>query len=150
MRVKFFNDVYADAVILIAAAALLGSCQSPTAVTGINKKAIIEVDTVEYTQVGGQSVTSNLYLNVEIKWRQSRDISRADSLADWFAQSQFKIEDMWFPASDPICLRPYPTSNFIYVSLAQADTLIYTLGFKTTSSPSVCFPIWKHYKFIWN
>ena len=150
MRVKFFNAVFADAVILTAAAALLGSCQNPTAVTGTNKKATIQVDTVGYKQIVGQSITSTLYLNIVVKWRLVRNISRVDSLADWFAQSHFKIEDMWFPALDPICAIPYNTFNFIYVSLALPDTLIDTLGFKPNSSPSVCFPMWKHYKFIWN
>ncbi len=147
MRKKNFVVVFAVAVVMITAATLLESCQSPTAVSN-SMKTTIQVDTVSYKQIGGQSVTSSLYLNIEKKWGLAKDTARADSLANWFARSQFKIEDMWFPASLPICLRPFITFNYIFVSLAQPDTLIDTLGFKPWPTPDSCFPAWKHYKFI--
>ncbi len=137
------------AVIMVTSAIQLESCQSPTAGSSAIQKATIQVDTVTYNQFQTQSDSGSLYLNVEVKWGLALSPTRADSLANWFAESQFKIEDMWFPASGPVCYISFNTFNYVFVRLEHPDTLLDTLGFNPASGPNACFPTWTHYKFIW-
>jgi hypothetical protein len=135
-------------VALMIVASVLDSCQSPTAGPTTKYEATIQIDTVAADQVESSN-TARLYGRMDVEWGLQVNVACADSLAGWFAQSQFNIEDMWIPSFGPICLRTYNTFNFVYVRFAQPDTLIYTLGFVPASSPGPCFPTWRHYRFIW-
>lgn len=138
------------AITLAAVSIVLESCGNPSSASSTTEKATIQVDTVAYTQIVESPDSLSLYLNIDVKWGLALDTARADSLANWFSLSQFKIEDMWFPASGPACARPYNTFNFVFVRLEQPDTLIDTLGFMHYSSPpDPCFPTWTRYKFTW-
>ena len=148
MRTISLAVLLKTATVLLAVSAVLESCSSPSAPSSANATATIQIDTVTYTQVESPDSLS-LYVDVEVKWGLALDTTRADSLANWFSRSKFKIEDMWFPASGPVCARPYNTYNFVFVRLAQPDSLIDTLGFARSSPPDPCFPTWTHYKFAW-
>ncbi|MDE3056546.1 MAG: hypothetical protein KGJ59_01130 [Bacteroidota bacterium] len=150
MKKVVFHQVSSAVLLAITMLASFQSCHSPTAASERPEKATIQIDTVTYNQVGTQADTLTLYFTAKGGWGLGLDTARADSLADWFARSRFKIEDMWFPASGPLCLKPYFTIDFIFVRLLQPDTLIDTLGFTPSSPPDFCFPTWTHYKFIWH
>lgn len=135
------------AIVLMTVTTVLGSCNKPTAHSSKTTRSTIQVDTVAYSQVkSGDSLS--LYLDVETKWGDKVDAAHADSLANWFLRSKFKIEDMWIPATEPVCTRPYYTYGYVFVRLERPDTLIDTLGFVNSPPPIRCFPKWIHYKFI--
>lgn len=133
-------------ILLLPVGILLESCHSLTGASGGGNLSF-QTDTVSYTQITENAEQPSLYIAAEVKWGLAPDHARADSLAKWFAGSGFSIEDMWFPASGPVCAKSYNTYNFVYVRLAQSDTLIDTLGFAPTSPPDGCFPTWVQYKF---
>lgn len=134
------------AFILMIFTTVVASCNKPAALPDKKAGATFQVDTAAYSQVKSADSLS-LYLDVEAKWGDMVDTSRADSLADWFLQSGFKIEDMWIPATEPICTRPYYTYGYVYVRLERPDTLIDTLGFVNSPPPNPCFPKWIHFRF---
>ena len=148
MRTKNLPVLFQIAITLVAMSVELECCSNPSAASGTIGRATIQIDTVAYTQVESPDSLS-LYVNIEVKWGLALDTARADSLANWFSRSQFRIEDMWFPASGPVCARPYNTYNFVFLRLQQPDSLIDTLGFVHSSPPDPCFPTWAHYKFTW-
>lgn len=132
---------------MMAIAIGAAGCNSPTAASHQHQRAIVQIDTVAVSQIIADSTRD--YLDVEVKWGFTLDTARADSLANWFAQSGFRILDMWFPASGPACLRPYQTLNYVFVRLEQPDSLIDTLGFTPSTYPGGCFPTWRQYSFSW-
>ncbi len=139
--------------VIIFTALILNSCKNITSPSSSFVPADIKIDTVSYNQIGTPADTLNLYLNEETSWGLGLDTAKADSLANWFAnQSMFKIEDMWFPANGPVCLRPYKTFNFVIVKLTQPDSLFYELGYNhiAPGTPDGCFPNWIHYQFNWS
>lgn len=146
MRRDAFAATLLAVILLSPIAILLESCHSPIGASGAGNLSF-QTDTVSYTQITAQAGGPSLYIAAEVKWGLALDHARADSLAKWFAGSGFSIEDMWFPASGPLCARSYNTYNFVYVRLARADTSIDTLGFAPTSPGDGCFPTWVHYKF---
>lgn len=133
-------------IVLMAVATVLGSCNKPAGRSGKIARSTFQVDTVAYSQVKSADSLS-LYLDTEIKWGNMVDTARADSLANWFLRSRFMIEDMWIPATEPVCTRPYYTYGYVFVRLEKPDTLIDTLGFVNSPPPNPCFPKWIHYKF---
>ena len=132
---------------LVAMALSTGACNSPTSASHLNRRATVKIETVTLTQIVTDSTSG--YLDVEVQWGFQLDTTRADSLANWFAQSGFTILDMWFPASGPVCLLPFQTLNYVFVRLEQPDSLIDTLGFTPSTYPDACFPTWRQYTFTW-
>lgn len=136
------------AMTIIAVIFSVFSCSNPTSISIISDKARIQVDTVTIREVPTQFDTLTLYLGIELSWGMRLNPTRADSLADWFAQSQLKISDMWFPLDDPICARSYVTFNEVYLRLERPDTMVSSLGLYSTDAVSPCFLLYKHYRFI--
>lgn len=134
-------------IVLMTVAGVCGSCSKPAAGPRKNARSTFQVDTVAYSQVKSAD-SSSLYLNVETEWGDRVDTARADSLAGWFLRSRFKIADMWIPATEPVCTRPYRTYGYVFVRLEKPDSLIDTLGFVNSPPPIRCFPKWIHYKFV--
>ena len=96
-------------------------------------------------------IDSNLcLLKLFVEWNKlsTRDPLKADSLAQWFANTQYPITDMWFPNADMRCFNPINTENIVTLKLAQPDSTLKSQGYSsTTSVVSVCFPYYRHYIF---
>jgi hypothetical protein len=95
--------------------------------------------------------TNLSYSKLFVEWNTSswHDTTKADSLALWFLQSQYKITDMWFPEYGNICLYPINTENMVTIRLVEADTSLKSLGYNSTSRVGVgcCYPTYRHYKY---
>ena len=96
-------------------------------------------------------VDSNFcYIKRFVEWNTSSwlDTLKADSLAQWFAQSQYQIIDMWFPNVSTLCLNPINTENIVTLKLLQSDTNLKSQGYSPTSSVvSGCYQYYRHYIF---
>ncbi len=103
----------------------------------------LSMEIISY-QAAPTIVDSNLCcLKLFVEWNKLswRDTLKADSLAQWFAKSQYPITDMWFPNVDTRCLNPINTENIVTLKLARPDSTLKSLGYSsTTSVVSACFP----------
>lgn len=96
---------------------------------------------------------SAYYLQKYVQWNTSTsywDTLKADSLARWFAGSQYNITDMWFPESPSRCGRPDDTYNYVIIKLAASGSKLLPKGFKTKyiGPFDFCFDSYRHYTFV--
>jgi hypothetical protein len=121
---------------------------------GINpvEKVNLTMVIVSCSDVPSVLDTNLSYTKLFVEWNTSKnlhDTTKADSLALWFLQSQYKITDMWFPEYGNICLYPINTENMVTIRLAEADTSLKSLGYNSTSrvGAGCCYPTYRHYKY---
>ena len=133
---KLFNLILFGLVILLFAISL-SSCQRSNEPTSPIITTNLKMEIIPYQDVP-VNVDSNLcYIKIFVSWNTSvskLDTLKADSLAEWFAQSQYQITDMWFPDVESRCLNPLATENTVTIKLAQPDTSLKSQGFSSTSS----------------
>ena len=127
------------------------SCNKSSEPTNPITPANLSMEIIPY-QDAPSIVDSNLcYLKEFKSWNTTNsllDTLKADSLAEWFAQSQYKITDMWFPNIETLCLFPIQTENIVTIRLQQPDTSLKSEGYSSTSSVvSVCYRYYRHYIF---
>ena len=93
------------------------------------------------------------YVKQFVEWNRDTssgllDTTKADSLAKWFTQSQYKITDMWFPDVYSLCQNPINTENVVTLKLVSPDASLLSEGYKpTTTVVNNCYPYYRHYIF---
>ena|SRR5258706_11219005 len=111
------------------------------------------MEVISNQQLPGQVDSTLFYFQMFVDWNAPRnwlDTLSADSLANWFAHSDFRLTDMWFPNDFPICFVPFETYNFAFIRLQSPDTAVATKGFGRVSVlGSICFPQWRHYTYVY-
>jgi len=126
------------------------SCKKSSTPTSPTYRVQLTMEIIPY-QNAPASVDSTLgYIKSFVEWNSSswRDTTKADSLAQWFAQSQHQITDMWFPNVDTRCASPINTENTVTLTLSTPDTSLRSLGYSsTTRVVSGCYVYYRHYVF---
>lgn len=91
------------------------------------------------------------YSKLFIEWNKPSnllDTTKADSLAQWFAHSDYQITDMWFPNVNTACSIPIQTENVVTLKLAVPDTRLQSIGYSsTTKVVNRCYFYYRHYIF---
>ena len=124
------------------------SCNNPTEGAGPTNTATIQIDTVRASLLSTTFDTLTLYVKIEHVWGLLPNPTRADSLANWFAQSQWRISDMWFPVGDFMCARAVLSLNEVYIRMERPMKLTQPLGYWCVDRIDYCFSEYKHYKFV--
>lgn len=127
------------------------SCNKSSEPTNSITSTNLSMKIISY-QDAPATVDSNLCYTKEFKsWNTFNsllDTLKADSLANWFAQSQYQITDMWFPEVGTVCSFPIQTENIVTIRLLQPDTSLKSQGYTSTSSVvSYCYRYYRHYIF---
>jgi len=128
---------------------IIPSCKNTSQPTNPNEVKL-SMEIISF-QDAPSIVDSNLcYKKLFVEWNKSnwRDTLKADSLAEWFAQSQYQITDMWFPNVSTFCLYPINTENIVTLKLLKPDTNLKSQGYySTTSVVDPCWSYYRHYIF---
>src|SRR5437879_11502045 len=108
------------------------SCQISTEPSTGHEVVRVEREIISDQRLPGQVDSTLFYFQSFVDWNPPRnwlDTLRADSLADWFSHSDYRLTDMWFPNDLPICFMPFDTYNFVFIRLQRTDTSIARTGF---------------------
>jgi hypothetical protein len=135
---------------IIVFSLLFVSCKKSSTPTSPTFHVQVSMEIIPY-QSAPATVESTLgYIKQFVEWNPSgiRDTTKADSLAQWFAQSPYRVTDMWFPEVDSRCAIPINTENVVTLELAAPDTNLKSLGYSSeTAVVSPCYVYYRHYVF---
>jgi hypothetical protein len=139
-------------LIFTLTAFIFPSCRNSDQGTNPVEKVNLTMEIVSCSDVPAELDTNLSYSKSFVEWNTTtnwHDTTKADSLALWFLQSQYKITDMWYPESGNICLYPINTDNLVTIRLAEADTSLKSQGYNSTSrvGTGCCYPTYRHYKY---
>ena len=130
---------------------LLSSCKESGDLINPVAPAKLSVEIIPYENAPQEVDSSLYYKKMFVSWNVSNslhDTLKADSLAKWFAESEYKLTDMWFPHVVSRCAYKSITDNIVNIKLSQPDTSLKIQGYSPTSYiASVCYSKYRHYKF---
>ena len=118
------------------------------------EEVTFELEIISNSQTPVEIDTNLFYIREFISWNtqsSNHDTLRADSLAQYFTTSPYKLSNMWFPHSDGICTFPERTQNYVIIQLEQPDSTLLADGYQRFRGRSLffCFPLWRNYRFIY-
>lgn len=129
---------------------LVSSCKKSNEPTSPTTQVNLRMEIISFQDAQTVGDSTLCYIQDFVSWNASSllDTIKADSLAQWFAQSPYQITDMWFPNVYTRCMRPIMTENEVTLKLSSQDTNLRSLGYRPTANVvSGCFPYYRHYIF---
>ena len=135
---------------LLVASLFSPACKKPTAPTLTRSPYQVHMKIIPFQDAPAIVDSNSCYIKMFFNWNSisGPDTAKADSLAQWFAQSSYLIDDIWFPDVDTRCLSPINTQNTVSLRLSSRDTTLRAQGFvPTTTVVNGCYPYYRHYTF---
>jgi len=134
-------------VIIVSFMLSLPACEpksdAPTAPS--SKKIAIDTTIVRFDSLGSIGGPGFYYKNCS--WQGGFNPYRGDSIVRALLDSNFMVDEFWYPQAVSPCLDPRIHEREI-VKLSQPDTTIYRFAYAPldTGYADVCIRSWRHYK----